>query len=193
MENDRTNSGGPEAGARGAGAVGVGGCAWLHWQVAGLRCVSLARLRCARTVWAAAGLPPGSDLFPSGVGVGGGSSPAPAGRVSEARRSARHGVPAWPPARGVCSSRGGGGASDSMELPEDFRRNARRTARPTAGRSQSLLFARRRRRVRQQGASRGFSAKCSAHGTSDSKEWCASHMFLNGQRLQGQPPIECSV
>jgi len=38
-----------------------------------------------------------------------------------------------------------------------------------ASRSRSLLFARRRRRVRQQGASRGFSAKCSAHGTSDSK------------------------
>ena len=36
-------------------------------------------------------------------------------------------------------------------------------------RSRSLLFARRRRRIRQQGASRGFSAKCSAHGTSDSK------------------------
>ena len=62
--------GGPEAGARGAGAVGVGGCALLRWPVAGLRCVSLARLRCARELWAADGLPPGSDLFPSGVGGG---------------------------------------------------------------------------------------------------------------------------
>jgi hypothetical protein len=38
----------------------------------------------------------------------------------------------------VCSSRGGGGASDSRALPEDFRRNVRRTERPTAGRSQRL-------------------------------------------------------
>jgi hypothetical protein len=136
--------GGPEAGARGAGAVGVGGCAWLRWPVAGLRCVSLARLRCTRAVWAAAGLPPGSDLFQSGVGVGGGPSPAPAGRVSEERQSARHGVPAWPPARGVCSSRGGGGASDSRAIPEDFRRNVRHTARPTARRSQSIPVTRMR-------------------------------------------------
>jgi hypothetical protein len=38
-----------------------------------------------------------------------------------------------------------------------------------ASRLRSLLFARQRRRVRQQGTSRRFSAKCSAHGTSDSK------------------------
>jgi hypothetical protein len=56
------------AGSRGAGAVGVGGCAWLRWPVAGLRCVSSARLRCARSLWAVAGRPPGSDLFPSGMG-----------------------------------------------------------------------------------------------------------------------------
>ncbi len=155
MENDRTNSGGPEAGARGAGAVGVGGCACLRWPVAGLRCVSLARRPCARAVWAAAGLPQGSDLFPSGVRVGGGPSPAPAGRVSEARRSARHGVPAWPPARGVCSSRGGGGASDSRALPEDLRRNARRTARPTARRSQRLSRIVRVSHVRQWTTSTG--------------------------------------
>ena len=42
--------GGPETCDRGAGAVGVGGCAWLRWPVAGLRCVSSARLRCARAL-----------------------------------------------------------------------------------------------------------------------------------------------
>ena len=44
----------------------------------------------------------------------------------------------------VCSSRGGGGASDSRELPEDFRRNVRRTARPTERRSQSIPVTRMR-------------------------------------------------
>jgi hypothetical protein len=64
--------------------------------------------------------------------VGAGPSPAPAGRVSGARRSARPGVSACPPARRVCSSRGGGGASDSRALPEDFGRNVRRkTPRPS--------------------------------------------------------------
>ena len=38
----------------------------------------------------------------------------------------------------VCSSRDGDGASDSRALPEDFRRNVRRTTRPTARRSQRL-------------------------------------------------------
>ena len=37
-----------------------------------------------------------------------------------------------------------------------------------ASRLRSLLFARQRRRVRQQDTSRGFSTKCSAHSTSDS-------------------------
>ena len=37
-----------------------------------------------------------------------------------------------------------------------------------ASRLRSLLFARQRRRVRQKDTSRGFSTKCSAHGTSDS-------------------------
>ena len=67
----------------------------------------------------------GLIYFCRGWGVGAGPSPAPAGRVSGARRSAR-------PGRQCVSSR-----------------------------SQSLFFARRRRRVRQQGASRGFWAKCS--------------------------------
>jgi len=69
-----------------------------------------------------------------------------------------------------------------------------------ASRSRSLLFARRRRRVRQQGASRGFSAKCSAHGTSDSKT--LPETVRNGARLtcssmdnvyRDNPPLECSV
>ena len=55
-------------GTLGEGAVGVGGWACLCWSVAGLRCVSSARLRCARSLWAVAGRPPGSDLFPSGMG-----------------------------------------------------------------------------------------------------------------------------
>ena len=91
--------------------------------------------------------PPGSLRVGSisvGGGGGGGPSPAPAGRVSGSRRSARPGVPAWPPACGVCSSRGSGGASDSRTLPEDFRRNVRRTARPTATRSQSTPVTRMR-------------------------------------------------
>jgi hypothetical protein len=48
-----------EAGALGAVVVGVGGCARLHWLVAGLWSVSSARLRCARTLGAVSGLPPG--------------------------------------------------------------------------------------------------------------------------------------
>ena len=51
------------AGALGAEAVGMGGCAWLRWPMAGLWCASSARLRCARTLWAVAERPPGSDLF----------------------------------------------------------------------------------------------------------------------------------
>jgi len=43
--------GGDQAGDLGAGAVGGGGCEWLRWSVAGLRCVSSARLRCTWTVW----------------------------------------------------------------------------------------------------------------------------------------------
>ena len=41
----------------------MGGCAWLRWPVAGLRCVSSARLRYARALLAAAGLPPGRIYF----------------------------------------------------------------------------------------------------------------------------------
>jgi len=46
---------GPEARALGAGAVGVGGCARLRWSAAGMRSVSSARLRCARTLWTVSG------------------------------------------------------------------------------------------------------------------------------------------
>jgi hypothetical protein len=46
----------------------MGGCVWLRWPVAGLRCVFSARLRCARTLWAIAGRPPGSE-----AGVEGGA------------------------------------------------------------------------------------------------------------------------
>ena len=49
---------------------------------------------------------------------GGGPTPTPAERVSRARRSARPGVAARPPAHGVSASRGCGGASDSRALPE---------------------------------------------------------------------------
>ena len=73
-------------------------------------------------------------------GVGGGPSPTPAERVSRARRSTRPGVAGRPPAHGVCSSRGGGGASDSRALPEDFGQSVRNP--PSAdGERQSLYFA----------------------------------------------------
>jgi hypothetical protein len=71
-------SGGPEAGTLGAGSVGVGGYGWLCWLVAGLRRVPSAWLRCAWTLWAVAGRPPGSDLFASKMG-GGGRAVADAG------------------------------------------------------------------------------------------------------------------
>ena len=45
----RGKAGGLRPGAR---AVGVGGCDWLRWSVAGMRSVSSARLRCAWTLWA---------------------------------------------------------------------------------------------------------------------------------------------
>ena len=106
----------------------------------GLRSVSSARLRCARTLWTIAERPAGSDLFPSKTRVGGGPSPTPAERVSRARRSTRPGVAGRPPAHGVCSSRGGGGASDSRALPEDFGQSVRNP--PSAdGERQSLYFA----------------------------------------------------
>ena len=71
---------------------------------------------------------------------GGGPSPTPAERVSRARRSTRPGVAGRPPAHGVCSSRGGGGASDSRALPEDFGQSVRNP--PSAdGERQSLYFA----------------------------------------------------
>ena len=116
---------------RGAGAVGVGGCAWLRWPVAGLRCVSSARLRYARALLAAAGLPPGRIYFRRGWRWGGAVAGAGGARVRVAAVGA-----AWRPC--------------------------------VASRLRSLLFARQRRRVRQQDTSRGFSTKCSAHGTSDS-------------------------
>ena len=50
---------GPEAGAQGAGAVGVGGCARLPSSAAGMRSVSSTRLRCAWTLWAVSGNPSG--------------------------------------------------------------------------------------------------------------------------------------
>ena len=129
-------AGGPEAGARGAGAVGVGGCAWLRWPVAGLRCVSSARLRYARALLAAAGLPPGSDLFPSGVEVGGG------------RRRRR---------RGACPGRGGRrGLAFLRGLPlAESALRAAAAARPTAGHFQRIfgeMFG--ARHVRQQDAPR---------------------------------------
>jgi len=49
------NGEGPEAGALGAGAVGVGGCARLRWSAAGILSVSSDRLRCAWTLWAVSG------------------------------------------------------------------------------------------------------------------------------------------
>ena len=52
----------PQIGDLGAGAVGMGGCAWLRWLVARLWCVSSARLRWARALWTIAGRPPGSDV-----------------------------------------------------------------------------------------------------------------------------------
>ncbi len=51
--------GGPEAGALGAGAVGVGGCARLPSSAAGMWSVSSTRLRCAWTLWAVSGNPSG--------------------------------------------------------------------------------------------------------------------------------------
>ena len=105
------------------------------------RCLRRLRDACQRLLFPGeCGPPPDPSRNDHHVRDGGGGRAvaAPAGRVSGARRSARPGVPAWPPARGVCSSRGGGGASDSRALPEDFRRNVRRTARPTARRSQRL-------------------------------------------------------
>jgi len=104
---------GSGAGALGAGAVGVGGCAWLRWPVTGLQCVSSARLRCARALWAVAGRPPGSDLFPSGVG-GGGRAVAGAG-------GARFVVPAF------CAACRRGEASRSRGL--FFARRRRRVRR----------------------------------------------------------------
>ena len=74
----------------------------------------------------------GRIYFRPGWGVGGGLSPAPAGRVSWSLLSARPVVAARPPAHGVCSSRGGGGASDGGELPGSFGRSVRRkTSRPS--------------------------------------------------------------
>ena len=86
--------------------------------------------------------------------------------------------------RGACPRRGGRHGMASLRglpLAESALRAAA-AARPTAGRFQRIfgeMFG--ARNVRQQGAPR------------DCQEWCASHMFLNGQRLQGRPPIECSV
>ena len=49
-------------------------------------------------------------------------------------------VEARPPTHGVCASRGGGGASDSRALPEDFGQSVRNP--PSAdGERQSLYFA----------------------------------------------------
>ena len=50
-----------EACALGAGAVGMGGCAQLHWSMAGLRSKSSARLRCALTLRTIAERPPESE------------------------------------------------------------------------------------------------------------------------------------
>jgi hypothetical protein len=112
---------------------------WLRWPVAGLRCVPSARLRCARELWAVAGRPPGSDLFASKMG--GGPSPTPEERVSRTQRSTWPGVAGRPLAHGVCSSHGGGGASDSRSLTEDFGQNVRsKTSRPSR---QSAICGRR--------------------------------------------------
>jgi hypothetical protein len=61
----RSGEGGPEAGALGAGAVGVGGCARLPSSAACMRSVSSTRLRCAWTLWAVSGNPseiPGNTM-----------------------------------------------------------------------------------------------------------------------------------
>jgi hypothetical protein len=113
-----TGSRGPAPGGRGrSGWAAARGCAGL-WPGCGAcpRLGFAARGRCGPSP----GVLLGRIYFRQGWGVGGGPSPAPAGRVSGARRSARPSVAAWPPARGVCSSRGGGGASDSRALPEAF-------------------------------------------------------------------------
>ena len=66
--------------------------------------------------------------------------------------------------------------------------------RGTASRSRSLCFARLRRRVRQQGASRVFPAtrmrwSIDAVCPQDCQEWCASQAFLIGRSLQGRSPL----
>jgi hypothetical protein len=74
-------------------------------------------------------------------------------------------------------------SSAYIAAPDDRPAHVRRkTSRPrahppsAAGGRRSLCFAQRRRRVRQQHASRNC------------QEWCASQTFLTGQSLQGQSP-----
>jgi hypothetical protein len=62
--------GGPEAGALGAEAVGVGGCARLPSSAAGMRSVSSTRLRCAWTLWAVSGNPSGIPGNTMGLATG---------------------------------------------------------------------------------------------------------------------------
>ena len=57
----QNGEGGPEAGALGAEAVGVGGCARLPSSAAGMRSVPSTRLRCAWTLWAVSGNPSGTQ------------------------------------------------------------------------------------------------------------------------------------
>ena len=68
--SDENGEGGPEAGALGAEAVGVGGCARLPSSAAGMRSVSSARLRCVWTLWAVSGNPSGIPGSTMGLATG---------------------------------------------------------------------------------------------------------------------------
>jgi hypothetical protein len=100
-----------------------------------LRCVSSARLRCARSLWAVAGRPPGSDLFPSGMG---GRGRAVAGAGGARVRGAA-----------VGTARRRRVASRSRSLFLARRRRRVRQQGTSRGRP---YFAQRRRHVRQQDA-----------------------------------------
>ena len=66
----QNGEGGPEAGALGAEAVGVDGCARLPSSAAGMRSVSSTRLRCAWTLWAVSGNPSGIPGNTMGLATG---------------------------------------------------------------------------------------------------------------------------